>query len=1719
MTTTTVRPTSTSKNSSVGTTGGFAVSTVTGDTNNTTRAQGTINGATAWLEIPGVTLASNERLKQARIGLVYAHDGVDIGHVERVNYRFRDPVLNVGGIDSQASTYSSTFPAANAPLWGPWNTKAPNGSGWTQAVIDRLQVSLFWLASVNNQFPYVSEVYVQFETNEQPVVTGIGVTGYDNSTRPDVVFEFNDADGDQQTAYVAKAFTLAQYSATNFNPEVSDAAWNSGEVLSDAASFSIDSDLMNGETYEIWVKAAQHWDGPEGTRWYSNWASSSPFTIALSPPPAPTLTVDQQLDTPHYRNRVIVSLAGMNVFDADTAGAENGPGTWVADTNANTPTTSSAHPKSGADSILITSTSTGPVIVASGTFATGHRVQPGNDISVTNSLRADTTGRTISAGIRYFDVFGANVGTDSYGVTGVSATTGYATVTYSGVVPATAYRAVTLVKIGAASSGESHYLDENGLIYGSDPTWSPGGYLQTGSVHLEASQRVSDEVTRNPARNFAHPQLYSGGALTGNTDGFYPRGSADSIAYKLLDRAPPEAAENTTAGMMEWTLRSGGTAFLDICTPALQPTDGMQPYMFPAVPDVDYVDSVWLWSSVAVTGRIGVVYTDEFNTQVGSTTVSNVVTLGLVEQRVDVSSTAPTGTVYARMYVESGGVSDVRVRMTNVRSRLASSPDEPWPGQVFAFTWYDVRNGRVALPQDGSDTLWVYDHEAPPDRPIIYSARIDALTPDGSDISSDRSRFVHVYMTPPIHSVLKDTSQPENSFEILYRGRGDTVTSEEETTELHLAGRNKDAVFGRDWFSGDKGEIVIHLVDELSVYRLEQVLPTDRTVLIQWRVGGQLYAHITGYEITRQLEINDDTCRDTYAIATLRYVEQARPETSASVIAASTGFDVNTECLMFINVDEQSGNSDDAKIDAALARAASSSVSKILWFSPRQYVVNKDHTLTSLSDAQLFFSPGSSIKIGPTRSGLLADRARVFTLDQCNRVVITGIKVNAPSTPLLGTPTDERAIIEIYRSSDCRVERGTFDLTNIWATSNTYSDGGIDYQYAAAAVWVKGPNASRNVITDCVVTAGIGVVYAYSASSQTTVQRVTVLNSPGNGLTGIGNDSSWSENNVVDNCVIVAPARIGIEDWNKIRRTVISDCKVTNPGLMGISCVGASTRVVRGHIEGAPTYTGLELSSTNARVEGTRIIVDDSTPRGIIVDGNTAVTNGDTITQGTLIDGAEVYSGVYGIELANNANPGQLRVINCKIHDWIERGLALGVDPANSLPVVVSGCYLENSLPSVSTTAGIRFGIQVNTGGRVDNSEVRILSSANGGVVNDIPLIFSLSDQVWSDIRVDGGGVTSPAVPLSYSFGNTPSGLIFENIVLTGGAQLSLQFLQSPTARNISGTVTWGSGASATSPVKTSVMGGVEFWAGTGTPESVVTAPVGSLYFRRDGATTTGVYVKETGSGNTGWITKANAVVIDEFTSAGSFTWTKPTGAVLVDVELFSGGNGGGSGRRGAAGTNRYGGNGGPLANRIIRRFHASDLTSTVSVTVGAGGAGGTAITSNDTDGNAGSAGGTSSFGAYVNSPAAASGGAAGTSTAGGAGSSQSGANIAGQSGGTGSYATVAGGAGGGGGGISNADVGNAGGAGGTTTDDPTAGSAGGAINTNAANATARTPANVGGRAGGGGGAGTSGAAGKGGNGAAPGGSGGGGGGSLNGNNSGAGGTGADGLVRVITYY
>ena len=271
------------------------------------------------------------------------------------------------------------------------------------------------------------------------------------------------------------------------------------------------------------------------------------------------------------------------------------------------------------------------------------------------------------------------------------------------------------------------------------------------------------------------------------------------------------------------------------------------------------------------------------------------------------------------------------------------------------------------------------------------------------------------------------------------------------------------------------------------------------------------------------------------------------------------------------------------------------------------------------------------------------------------------------------------------------------------------------------------------------------------------------------------------------------------------------------------------------------------------------------------------------------------------------------------------------------------------------------------------------------------------------------------------------------------------------------------------------------------------------------------------------------------FTASG--TWTRPPLAGHVEVTCIGAGGGGGTGRRGNAGTNKGGGVGGQGGASAVRRFLAASLGASETVTIGAGGTGAAAFAGpGQSSGANGAAGGNSTFGSHLRGPGGA-GGAGGTNSNGADGlpvrafggaeapaqrASSVNADAAAVNDGAGA------GTGGNGGGSNSTDVRFEAAAGGTASScstAPIAGGAKGGAGADGANGTAATDSvnQVGGSGGGGGGApnaaGTNGGAG--GNGGAPGGGGGGGAAAFNAGSdvTGKGGDGARGEVRVSTYF
>lgn len=818
-------------------------------------------------------LTGTQRIRQVRMRARCFHNSADVGHVDQVDGRLRD---NVKGTTGKAYTFQTPSNTVLGDQSSGWYTADPNGAAWTEAFVNRMQLSLAWRARNTGVTQLrVTEAYVDVEVHDQPVVSAVTITGATTTTTPDVGWTYTTTDDSGgQTRYQVRVFTAAQYGITGFDPATSPATWDSGVLSGAVTTLTVGTNLLNGTTYKAYVRAARDWPGPAGPLWWSAWAASGATAIALTPPPAPTVTVSQQLTLPGYRNLIRVS-APINLLTAEQASLEGGTTTgWAAVANC-TISNSAAYGADGTHSLQMSSTAGGNMTAA---ISTRPRVEPGARVVITATGRTAVSVRSVRVDIRWYDVTGALIST----TTGTAANDATAADTpwyATGVAPATTYSADILVNVLATGgAAEVHRLDRLGLLYyPTDPgtavaaaaLWTPGGYAASSAVVVYRSLRISPTIGRGPARNWLHPQLFSGGALTISADGFYPRQANDTATFLPMDRAAPESPGQVSAGMVEWTIRAGAFSYLDIGAPDGVPTDGTHPYLMPAVPGKQMTASVWLWADSAFTARLGVVFVDRYNTQVGATTLSTNASLTTTEQKVSVTATGPAGCCFARFAVEdTNGVAGFRVYAAMPRWRPVEEPDEPWPGQVFSWSTETVRRLTSASVTDGQNDVAVYDHEAPPGRPVLYWARVTALTSTGQATASLDGTAVHVYQTPTPRTLIGDPWQPENAA-VCNVQPGDTAQGVADTTELHPSGRDGDPVLITAW-TGRARAYDLSAYSDLEHYRLVQLLPSTRPLYWKWPEGGITYGYVTSWAPTR-------TRPGYYKTVAVQVLETARP--------------------------------------------------------------------------------------------------------------------------------------------------------------------------------------------------------------------------------------------------------------------------------------------------------------------------------------------------------------------------------------------------------------------------------------------------------------------------------------------------------------------------------------------------------------------------------------------------------------------------------------------------------------------------------------------------------------------------------------------------------------------------------------------------------------------------------------------------------------------------
>jgi len=277
------------------------------------------------------------------------------------------------------------------------------------------------------------------------------------------------------------------------------------------------------------------------------------------------------------------------------------------------------------------------------------------------------------------------------------------------------------------------------------------------------------------------------------------------------------------------------------------------------------------------------------------------------------------------------------------------------------------------------------------------------------------------------------------------------------------------------------------------------------------------------------------------------------------------------------------------------------------------------------------------------------------------------------------------------------------------------------------------------------------------------------------------------------------------------------------------SALGGKTSIVMGDAD----YT---LSTSNGAADESRAILVDITSsvpltanRNVLLPAVKKfwlIKNGTSgsktlgIFTGTISVGLNLPNGKTGIFYTNGSNT------MTSAFDYIPGGLDVSAYASSSTGVVSAGQLQQGSLTANLTGGSANaytLGLTPALTGYSAGTQVTILPNFTNTGAATINIDSLGAKAIRRNNAALLGGEIPSGVPVQMIYDGTTA------FHLLGGGSIGVQNLYS---------------------------NGVMDYTGSGTPEGVITAPVGSTYRRSNGGAGTSFYVKESGSGNTGWVAK-----------------------------------------------------------------------------------------------------------------------------------------------------------------------------------------------------------------------------------------------------------------------
>jgi len=274
-------------------------------------------------------------------------------------------------------------------------------------------------------------------------------------------------------------------------------------------------------------------------------------------------------------------------------------------------------------------------------------------------------------------------------------------------------------------------------------------------------------------------------------------------------------------------------------------------------------------------------------------------------------------------------------------------------------------------------------------------------------------------------------------------------------------------------------------------------------------------------------------------------------------------------------------------------------------------------------------------------------------------------------------------------------------------------------------------------------------------------------------------------------------------------------------GSMLVSVAGSNDVTVDGNVCDGATFYGIEIASVSA-VPNKNIVVSDN-----------AINGRERLNYGIGLQGA--VAGCSGVAVTGNSIRGCVLYGIFSNENWSDIDIT-----GNRIDITASSAGQRGIYIFGTATAVNHVVVTGNTlnGNSVAEKAVYLRSVLYATVTGNV-----CSNWTENGVYIDGSAVTCDEISVvGNSFrGLTAGGIgvlgtIGDRITAYGNTGYRLSGTTNINALNLNAAL-------------------YEAW-GTGTPEAAVTAGVGSIFHRTNGGASTCLYVKESGTGNTGWVAK-----------------------------------------------------------------------------------------------------------------------------------------------------------------------------------------------------------------------------------------------------------------------